>query len=63
MGVLSNISSLMKLPNGLWKKIVLIGFGDHLLKRIVPWMKLRGIDSEIIEKMMIDNPTNMLTIK
>ena len=36
---------------------------DHLLKRIVPWMKLRGIDSEIIEKMMIDNPTNMLTIK
>ena len=36
---------------------------DHLLKRIVPWMKLRGIDSEIIEKMMIDNPTNMLTIR
>ncbi|MEC7837378.1 MAG: hypothetical protein VX523_01490 [Chloroflexota bacterium] len=36
---------------------------DHLLKRIVPWMKMRGIDGRIIEKMMIANPTNMLTIK
>ena len=36
---------------------------DHLLKRIVPWMKKRGIEEEIIKKMMINNPTNMLTIK
>jgi len=36
---------------------------DHLLKRIVPWMKLRGIEDETVQKMMINNPTNMLTIK
>jgi len=36
---------------------------DHILKRIVPWMKIRGIENEIIKKMMITNPTNMLTIK
>jgi len=36
---------------------------DHLLKRIVPWMKIRGIDEEFIVKMMINNPTKMLTIK
>ena len=36
---------------------------DHILKRIVPWMKIKGIENEIIKKMMITNPTNMLTIK
>ena len=25
---------------------------DHILKRIVPWMKIRGIENEIIKKMM-----------
>ena len=36
---------------------------DHLLKRIVPWMKSRNIDKENIDKMMIKNPQTMLTIK
>ena len=31
MGVLSNISSLMKLPNGWWKKIVLIGLSAFFI--------------------------------
>ena len=31
MGVLSNISSLMKLPNGWWKKIVLIGLAAFFI--------------------------------
>ena len=31
MGVLSSISSLMKLPNGLWKKIVLIGLAAFFI--------------------------------
>ena len=36
---------------------------DHLLKRIVPWMEMRGIEDRIINKMMIKNPANMLTIQ
>ena len=36
---------------------------DHLLKRVVPWMKIRGIEKEVINKMMVKNPTKMLTIE
>ena len=36
---------------------------DHLLTRIVPWMKMRGFNEEITNKLMINNPTKMLTIK
>jgi phosphotriesterase-related protein len=36
---------------------------DHLLNRVVPWMKNRNIEDVIINKMMIKNPQKMLTIK
>ena len=36
---------------------------DHLLTRVVPWMKNRKIEDKIINKMMIQNPQKMLTIK
>ena len=36
---------------------------DHLLTRIVPWMKSRKIDQKNIDKMMVQNPQKMLTIK
>lgn len=36
---------------------------DHLLTKVVPWMKTRNIENKIINKMMIQNPQKMLTIK
>ena len=34
---------------------------DHIIARVVPRMRARGISSESIDTMLIDNPTRMLT--
>lgn len=34
---------------------------DHIIARIVPRMRARGISEELIDTMLVDNPTRMLT--
>jgi phosphotriesterase-related protein len=34
---------------------------DHILTRIVPRMKIRGMREEVVRLILVDNPTRMLT--
>ena len=36
---------------------------DHLLKRIVPWMEMRGIEEQNNQQNDDQNPASMLTIQ
>ena len=36
---------------------------DHILTRVTPWMRARGVAEEDIRLMLVDNPTRMLTFK
>ena len=36
---------------------------DHILSRVAPWMRARGVAEDNVRKMLVDNPTRMLTFK
>jgi phosphotriesterase-related protein len=58
-------TSQLVLGCDLWAKFMLRQYGgmgyDHLLKRIVPFLKRRyGIDSETLDEILIENPRRLL---
>lgn len=36
---------------------------DHILTRVAPWMRARGVAEADLQSMLVDNPTRMLTFK
>ena len=60
-------SSQLLLSHDIGMKVMLVRYGGwgyaHLLREVVPLMRVFGINREAIDTMMIDNPRRLLTLR